>query len=422
MTIETSKITVSLDEADGCRRRVSVKVPASVVEAERKEIARTLATRMKLPGFRKGRVPSGMVEKRYGPTLRKETLDRVIGTAYRVALQRESLEPISEGQVDDVEYEPGSDLTFTASFEVRPEVELGRLGGFRIERPPLQVGDEEVEKVLERVRQQEAVWSPVESGTPEDGDQVSVEITRIAEGEEPEPTPYEFVLGRDEAIADVEDAIRTLEPGESGEFTVAFPDDFPDEARRGEEQRLRIELQGRKAMELPELDDDFARSVGEFEDLADLRARVREDLEKEAREQQEGAVRGQLLASLLEANPFDVPDSMVERYMASVFGDTEGVDPRKLDEARDEFRPQARHAVQRLLMVERIAETQDLRASEDEIDARIEEIAEKSGATPSEVYARLQKSGRIESLEREITERKVFEFLKEKSEIVDVPA
>ena len=422
MTIETSKITVHLEEADGCRRRVSVKVPASVVDAEREEIARSLATRMKLPGFRKGRVPTGMVEKRYGPTLRRETLDRVIGTAYRVALQRESLEPISEGEVDDVSYEAGSDLTFTASFEVRPEVELGRLGGFRIERPPLDVGEEEVEKVLQRVRQQEAVWVPAEEGTPEDGDMVTVQITRLEEDGETEPKPYEFVLGRDEAIPDVEDAIRTLEPGETGEFAVAFPDDFPDEERRGEEQRLLVELESRKEKELPELDDDFARSVGEFDDLDDLRARVREDLEKEAAERQESAIRGQLLGNLLDANPFDVPDSMVERYMASVFGDTEGVDPEKLDEARDEFRPQARRAVQRVLVIERIAETQDLRATEDEVDDRIEEIAERSDASASEVYARLQKAGRLESLEREITERKVFEFLKEKSEIVDVPA
>lgn len=422
MTIETSKIQVHLEGADGCRRRVSVKVPASVVDAEREEIARSLATRMKLPGFRKGQVPAGMVEKRYGPTLRRETLDRVIGTAYRVALERESLQPISEGEVDDVEYEAGSDLSFTASFEVRPEVELSRLGGFRVERPPLDVGEEEVEKVLQRVREQESVWTPVETGTPEDGDTVSVEIVRLEEGEEGEPTPYEFVLGRDEAIPDVENAIRTLEPGESGEFTVAFPDDFPDEERRGEEQRLRIELHSRKAMELPELDDDFARTVGDFEDLADLTEKVREDLEKEAREQQESAVRGQLLANLLEANPFDVPDAMVERYMASVFGDTEGVDPGKLEEARQEFRPEARRAVQRVLVVERIAETQNLAATEDEVDARIEEIAERSGASASEVYARLQKAGRIDSLEREITERKVFEFLKEKSEIVDVPA
>lgn len=422
MTIETSKIQVHLEGADGCRRRVSVKVPASVVDAERQEIARSLATRMKLPGFRKGQVPAGMVEKRYGPTLRRETLDRVIGTAYRVALERESLQPISEGEVDEVEYEAGSDLSFTASFEVRPEVELSRLGGFRVERPPLDVGEEEVEKVLERLREQESVWTPVEAGAPEDGDTVSVEIVRLEEGEEGEPTPYEFVLGRDEAIPDVEKAIRTLEPGESGEFTVAFPDDFPDEERRGEEQRLRIELHGRKAMELPELDDDFARTVGDFENLADLTEKIREDLEKEAREQQESAVRGQLLANLLEANPFDVPDAMVERYMASVFGDTEGVDPGKLEEARQEFRPEARRAVQRVLVVERIAETQNLAATEEEVDARIEEIAERSGTSASEVYARLQKAGRLESLEREITERKVFEFLKQKSEIVDVPA
>lgn len=423
MTIDASKLQVSLEEGERCRRRLSVTVPADAVRVEREEIAHGLAQRLKLPGFRKGRVPAAVVEKRYGPVLQRETLDKVIGAAYRQVLQRESLQPISEGEVEDVDYRPDGDLTFSISFDVQPDVRLERLGGFRVERPPLAVGDTEVEEVLDRLREQQAAWKPAPEGPVEDGDLVAVEIVRLEEGEEAsEARPYEFVIGRGEAIPDVEAAIRTLSPGETEEFNVVFPEDFPDESRRGEAQRLRITLQSRKVQELPELDDDFARSLGDFEALDDLRSKVREDLEREASDRQEGSVRGRLLDLLVEANPFPVPDSMVDRYLQSFLGDTQGVDPEKLERAREQLRPEAERAVRRALVVDRVAETQSLAASAEEVDERIQEIADRNDATPAQVYGRLQKAGRIEVLEREITEEKVFDFLKSRSEIVDAPA
>jgi trigger factor len=276
-----------------------------------------------------------------------------------------------------------------------------------------------VEQVVERLREQQSTFTPVEEGKPEAGDLASVTVQRLEEDEPSgEPHEYDLVLGEGDAIPDVESAIYTLEPGETDDFTVRFPDDFPNEERRGQEQHLRITLRARKARELPEVDDAFARSVGEFEDVETLRARIREDLEQEAAQQTEGAVRGQIMQNLLDANPFEVPESMVERYMESVMGDTEGVDEEKLAEAREQIRPEAERAVKRILLVDRIAETQDLRADEDALDARIEEIAERNDTTPSQVYAQLQKSGRLEALEREMTEQQVFEFLKSKSEIV----
>lgn len=421
MAIEASQLRIDLSEESRWRRTLSVTVPASVVRSEQDEIMRSLASRLNLPGFRAGKVPRSVLKKRYGPALRKETLDRVIGEAYREALQSRSLQPISEGEIQKIDWaEEDDDLSFDIVFDVRPEIELARVSGFTVRRPELDVGDDEVDKVLDRLREQNASWKPVEDGKPGAGDLVSVTVRRLEDGGPAgEPNEYELVLGEGDALPDVESAIYTLDPHETGDFQVTFPEDFPDPDRRGEEQKLRIRLESRKVRDLPELTDDFARSVGDFESLEALRERIEEDIRGEAREQQEQAVRQQLVDLVLEANPFEVPRSMVDRYLDNVFDISEDADPEEVQRAREEVRPRAERAVKRILAVERLAESQGLRATEDELDARVEEIAEKNDISPSEVYARFQKSGRLETLEREITERKVFEFLKEASEIVE---
>jgi trigger factor len=277
-----------------------------------------------------------------------------------------------------------------------------------------------VDKVLERLREQAGQWKEVAEGTPATGDLVEVEVQPM-DGEEPsgEPQPYQFILGQGDAIPDVEAAIQTLEPGAEGRFTVRFPDDFPNEERRGSEEDLVVALKTRRAMDLPELGDEFAKSMGEFESMDDLRSKILEDLGKEAESRAESAVRSQLLDFVLEANPFDVPDSMVDRYLDSVLEDAKGLDEERAAELRTSLKPEAERAVKRILIIDRIAETQGLKASEDAIDERVESLAERSKTTPAEVYARLQKSGQLESLEREITEEMVFEFLKEQSEITE---
>lgn len=420
MTIDAEKLKVDLEEKERWRRIMNVTIPASVVSEERRRILKKLSGRLKLPGFRSGQVPASVVEKRYGPAVNQEMFDRLIGEAYKEALRARSLNPISQGEVEDVTYEPDQDLAFSISFDVRPEIELGRLGGFAVEQPDAAVREEDVQQVLERLRDQNAAWKTVEEGKPEAGDLVSLTVHMLDEAGEPEgeAQDYDLELGQGDAIPDVESAIQTLEAGETGDFRVRFPEDVPNEARRGEEQHLRITVRARKVKDRPDPDDAFARSLGDFEGLEALKARIREDLANEAEEQAEAAVRGQIVRNLLEANPFEVPESMVERYLESVMGDTEGADPERVARAREEIRPEAERAVKRILVVERVAETQGLQATEEELDERIEEIAGKNDTSPSQVYARLQKAGRLEALEREITEGKVFEFLKSKSEIV----
>jgi trigger factor len=420
MSIDPSTLRIELEEQEAWQRRLTVTIPASTVKAERDEIIEKLGGRLKLPGFRKGKIPTNVVEKRFGAAVNQDLLDKVIGEAYRMALKTQELDPISEGQVEDVKYKPEEDLSFSISFDIQPVVELERLGGFTVTRPKQAVGDEDVEKVLGRLQDQNGVWKPLEEGAVEDGNQVSMEIQRLVDGEpEGEGRPYEIVLGDGEAIPDVEDAVRTLAIGESGDFTVTFPDDFSDEDRRGEKEHLRITLQSRKTKELPEITDEFAASMGDFKDVADLKVGIKADLEKEGEKNAESAVRGQLVEKLIESNPFEVPRSMVERYMESFMGDLSKIPPDVLAQTKESLKPQAEKTVQQILLIDRVAELQGLKASEDELDERVEAIAASNDMKPGQVYANLQKAGNLESLEREITETKVWDFLKGESTVED---
>ena len=421
MAIDPSALRIELEEQEAWQRRLTVTVPAETVLTERNQIVQKLGSRLKLPGFRKGKIPPNVVEQRFGPAVDQDMLDKVIGEAYRMALHSQELEPISEGQVEDVNYKPQEDLSFSISFDIQPVIELERLGEFTVQRPKLGVSEEDVDRVLERLRDQNGVWKPLEEGAVEDGNLATLDIQRLVDGEpEGEARPYEIVLGGGEAIPGIEDAVRTLALGETGDFKVTFPEDFSDESRRGEEEHLRITLQGRKTKELPELTDEFAASMGDFTDMATLTTRIREDLEKEAENQAESVVRGQLVEHLLEANPFQVPRSMAERYMDSVLGDTSKLQPEMVAETKESLRPEAEKAVKRILLIERVAELQGLRGTEDEVDDRVQEIAKANDLKPGQVYSNLQKSGSLEGLEREITETKVWDFLKEQSTIEEV--
>jgi trigger factor len=422
-------LKIAVQESEAWGRRVTVTVPADRVKRTRVSVTEQIARNARLPGFRKGKLPTTLIERQFGPSIDQETVDRTIQEAYREALESQGLNPISQGRVEKVEYERGSDLSFEVDLEVRPEIELSRTSGFQVTRPTTELGDDDVDSVLERLREERGSWTPVAAGEkPEVGNQVEIEITALGEDgtakEGEEPQSYRFVIGEGQAIPEVEESIRTLAAGEEGDFTVHFPEDFPDEARRGEAQQLHIRVNEVSRKELPEVNDDFAREVGDFEDLAALRARVMTDLEEDVKQRSESEVQRQLIDQVIEANPFAVPNSMVSRYLEHMLGH----DPDKphthtpeqeaqLAQASVALRPQAEWNLKRMLIVERLAEAEGLNATQDEIDARVEELAQQHERTPSEIWLQLEKSGQLEMLEREITEEKVFQHLLSQSTV-----
>ncbi len=429
MSADTSDLKIAVQETQSWGRRLSITIPAARVARTRGAVASQIASGARLPGFRKGKLPQRVIEQRFGPSILQETMDRLIQEAFREALEAEALTPISQGQVGNVKYDEGSDLEFEVEFEVQPQVSLERVSGFTVSRPTNEITDEDVTSVLERLRDERGEWETIEGTRPDYGDQVEVEITALdeqEEGKDAEGRTYRFVIGEGQAIPAIEEAILTLEVGAEGEFDVAFPDDFPDEERRGESRRLLIRLMNAQAKKLPELDDEFAKGVGEFESMDALRVRVREDLKADVEQRSTAEVRRQLVEQIIEANPFEVPGSMVDRYLDYMTGHSHDGEEKhrhspeeeeRLATVREGLRPQAEWGLKRMMVVERIAEQEGLSATQDEIDAKVEELATRHERTPSEVWIQLEKSGQLEVLEREITEDRVFGFLLEQNTV-----
>jgi trigger factor len=425
-------LKVDVQEPASWRRTLRITVPNERVRRARQSVAARIAGTIRLPGFRKGKTPAAVVERQFGAAIEQETMDRVIQDAYREALDGREFRPITQGQVANVTYAGGeSDLTFEVHFEVQPELELARTEGFHVVRPSAAVTDADVDGVLDRIRSDRATLHPLEEGgKPGYGDLVMVEITDLdAEGEAAEPEQFRFELGEGQAIPDIEQAIMTLAPGEEAEFPVAYPEDFPDEALRGRQQRLRIRLTEARKKVLPELDDDLAKGLGEFETLDALRERIRGDLERDAIQRADAALRDQLVQQIVDANAFDVPDSMVARFLDFQLGDQPDEEGRRrkrkpeeeerISQLRAALRPQAEASLKRMMVVEHIAEREGLRATADDVDARVEKLAEEHGRSPADVWVELERAGQMQALESEIMEEKVFAHLVARSTVTE---
>ncbi|HEX6308084.1 MAG TPA: trigger factor [Longimicrobiales bacterium] len=420
MATEAPELTVSVEKPAAWSRRLTITVPAERIAREKKHAVERLSKRVKLPGFRKGHVPAAVMERRFGPAIEQEAVEKVIGDAYRQALESEQLQPISQGSVENVSYEPGADLTFAVELDVRPEIELERVGGFTVIREQTAITDEQIDQVVQRLREENAVWRTKEEGTPTAGDMTTVEITPLDDAaalEASKPRQYQIVIGEGQAVKAVEDAILTLQPGEAAEFEVDLPENAEDPASPTKPHRMHINLIEVKSPEYPELDDEFARGLGDFDSLAALRERVRDDMTREAEREAERGVRRQLVEHIIQTNAFEVPPSMVRGYLERVLPTREGADAERVEAMRMEMWPAAEQALKRSLVVERIADLEALRATPAELDAKIDEVAERMGRPRGEVIGQLKKAGRLEELEQEITEDKVFEYLNSLSDI-----
>lgn len=417
-----SGLDVTVEEEGDATRLVTVRVPAERVERIRERERDELGGSINLDGFRPGEVPGRMVEERYGEVVDQRVRRSTAEDALRDVLRDADFRPVERPEVTSVSYERGDDLTFEARIEVAPTPELERIGGFRIDRPDAEVTDEDVEEVLGRLRDDHAVWEPA-TREPADGDQVAVDITPLDEEGEPGESddgtdePYRFELGEGYAIPEVEEAIKTLEPGETGEFEVRFPDDFDDADLAGATRTLHIELLEVKEKDLPPLDDEFATQIGDFGSMEELRSAVLDDLRSHREEEAEEEVRRTLLDSIIEANPFEVPETMVEQYLDRVIDAPDEADPEQIQEARRQFYPRAEQEVKRQMVLDRLMEREGVEATEEELDARVREIADSRDVEPDEVRRQLARQQQLDGVRRHIATEKLFERLKEQSEV-----
>ena len=410
-------IEITPKKTEGLERLIEVRVPIETVRDAENKAALRYASSVRLPGFRPGKAPAAVVKKRFKDAIRQEVIESLIQEAFREVVDRERFTVASQPHVHDLKFEEGQPLSFELHLEVRPEIQLARTQGFRVSRNQNTVTDEHVRDQLEQLREQKAAWTPV-TEKPAPGDMVTVQLATADEtGEMPEPKEYRIVLGGGQAIPGVEELIMQLAPGETLQQSVRWPDDFPDESQRGKNKPVRVTLQDVKRKSLPTLDDAFAGEVGDFESLDALTTTVRKDLEENATREADAAVRQQLLDQIASANSFDVPPSWVSQ-LVDAYAQAYQIPDEEKDRFRAEFRTMAERQVRRDLIIDTIAEKEGLKATEADIDDRVSDVAQKRGADPGQVYASLQKAGRIKEIEQSITEDKVFTWLLERNEIV----
>ena len=414
-----SQITVEKTAEDSASKSLRITVPVDRVREAEEKAVKYYSQRARLPGFRPGKAPETVVRKRFGDAIRQTVLEEVLRESWETAKTTEGLKPIADPSIQNLKFEAGSPIEFDILVQVRPELKLERIGGFRLERRVAPVADAGVEEQLARVQEQKASWIPVTGEQPSPGQMVRVEVAPIENGTAGASQPYDLVLGQNQAIPDLEERIMALRPGESAEAEVRFPDDHPDETRRGQTRQVRVTLHEVKRQELPTLDDAFAREVGDFESLAALRAAIRQDLERDAAREADAGVRQSLLAQIVEANGVTAPDSLVHRLMHG-YADMYRIPPDQLPQFEQQFHAVAEAQVQRDLVLDAVVEEHTLRATEAELDERIARMAETRGVPAGEVYGQLQKANRLGELERAITEEKVFDFLLSQSTVEEV--
>src|SRR5438034_1381049 len=396
---------------------LAVTVPVEEVREAEERATTSYQQRARLPGFRRGKAPPALVRKHFAEDIRQETLQQLIRASWKVALEQETLQPIADPHIHNLKWEGGgTPVTFEFHVEVKPDVKLERIGKFHLKRKVAPVTDEQVVAQLNELRAQKAPWTPVAGEKPKPRDLVQVTIATREGAQVKDPQPYQLVLGEGRAIPELEERIMGLLPGETIDTIVRFPDDFADEAKRGQTRDIRVTLHEVKRQQLAELDDAFAREVGDFDSLEALRRAAREDLEQEAAREADARVRGELIEQIVAANRVVAPRPLVERVLYA-YAQAYSIPEERWEQFATEFRSVAEAQVRRDLVLDAVVERHGLRATPEELDGRIRELAGRRGMPAEQLRASLEKAKRLRDVERSLTEEKVFTFLLSQSTV-----
>ena len=409
---ETIDVQVEVEDLERWRRRLALTVPAGVAGQFRERHLRDIARRARLKGFRPGKAPVKLVEKQYAQEIEEEVLKDLIREGYAAGVAIRGLEPISPPHVHDVHWTPDGGLSFTAEVDVRPQIELGRTTGFRVETRRHRVADEDVDRVLERLREERADWLPVERAAAE-GDLVVFDSVPLDEGGGPREKErvenHKVVLGHEALLPDFEVGLSGVTPGTGKTIRVGFPDDHPNEALRGTTREFQVSVTEVRERQLPALDAAFAAEIGGFASVDDARAKIRANLDEEVEQQFQREANETLIDEVIAANQIDLPESMIDRYLANMMSDPGGplggrVPAERREELLGVLRPGAERALRRHYILEQIAEREGLEATDEDVRA--------SGL----------ERGDPDDLRYHLTMERVFAWLRERSEITTVEA
>ncbi len=410
------------------RKTVRVEIPTDIVDAEIDRIAKDYSRKARIPGFRPGKAPARVIKQRFKEQILHDVLHDLIPRSLDDALRERGVEAVDTPDVRDVNIEQGQPLTFTASFDTLPPFDPGDLSTISIQRPGVKIDDEAVQGALQRLRERAARFEPVEGRGVDHGDTITADITRRdASGEPDAHTDVSIELGAKANPPGFDEQLLGLEPGATKEFTIHYPADYPIGELANTDVSYTVAVKAIKRRVLPELDDEFAKDLGEFETLDALRARVREDLEHEARHAADREVRGELMKALAQRLPFEVPESLVTREMDRRVEEfarrmmDHGIDPRQAgidwQAFRDSQRDVAREAVASALVLDEITRREQLAVTDEEIEHEVSRYAERTRRTPAAVRAALEKEGGLSRVAAGLRREKSIDFVMSRATI-----
>jgi len=414
-----------------CTRELVLDVPAEDVSKSFRRVTKEYQRYAKIPGFRPGIVPEAVIRRRYATEIRKEVIDSLLPERFNQAVRELGVAPVGQPQVTELTVEEGSPLHVKAVFEFIPAFSIEGYKDVTVPKPPVDITEEEVHQELEQLRESRATMEPVEEDRAlVDGDWAQITYKGTLEGEpEAEPVGGEDTLveiGGKDTVEAFTTALRGARPGQTINVAATYPDDYPEKRLAGKTVDYTIEIKGIKKRNLPELDDDFAKEVGSFENLADLDKRVRENLASRKRRSVEGETKDRLFAALIERFPFPVPESLVqeqidarlERGLRALAA--QGMEPeqmRKLDfgRLRAAQRDSAVAEVKSSLLLARIANEENVTVTDEEVDREIHIAALQSREPVDALKVRLTQDGGLarirEQLKREKTAQLLYERL-----------
>jgi trigger factor len=406
-----------------CRRELDLEIPAETVQKAVKRVSKEFARVARVPGFRPGKAPITLIQRRFADDIKSEVLQSLVPEQVEKAVSESKLVPVTQPQIDKVDFAEGGPVKFRAVFEVLPEFELGQYKDLEVEIEDLKVEDADVDKGLEELRDRAATFVPVEGRAIADGDYAQLKLNGIPMGGG-EPLEAESVLchvGGEETMEPFNENLRGASAGDKKSFDVTYPADYPDAKLQGKTYTYAVEVLGIKEKKRPELTDEFAKDVSDAQTLDELRKKMRDNLEAARTHRQNEQQREKLLAQIVKGHDFPVPEALVEHQMDSRLERTvrslasQGVDPRAMNvdwvALRNRQKDRSIEDVKAELLLDRIASAEKIEVSDEEVDKEIATLAERSGESATAVRANLTRQGALDRMKSKIRSEKTLDWL-----------
>jgi len=407
---------------EGCKHEIEVTVPVDEIARETDRVVASIQQKAKLPGFRPGKAPASLIRSKFSKQVRDDVLENLLPKYFKQKVEEEHLEVVGRPNVKDVHFHEGEPLRFKAEFEVAPEIELNDYRGITVHYTEPEVADEDIAKRISEIREQKAQFVNAEPRAVVDGDYAVVTLDSLS-GVEPAVHQDEVSLhvGDPDTMPGFSEALRGMSPEEEKEFEVTYPEDFGQERLAGKTVKFRAKLTTIRTKELPELNDEFAQDLGDYQTLDELREAVRKAIFAEREYASQQKAKDELIDRLIETHDFPVPEAYIERQieasLENQFRDLaeRGIDPTKLKidwaKVKESQRPKALHDVKASLLVDKIAEREAIAPTNDEVDAEVQRIAKQQREPVAAVRKKLQKEGILSRIAYQIRSNKTLNFL-----------